>query len=300
VIRLEPEKRLPRWAVAVLAALVAAALAGGFLAGRARDRVEGPRGEGFLTAGPLTVTPSRDWQPAAPQRLDGLVLQNAASTRSDEAQLTAGTTDGEGPTLLPPAFAAQLKGRLEPEAVRLGRLHAFRYRRLRSATVPGGLTVYVLPTTKGIATLACTGRALADCEAVATTLTLHGARALPLHASQAYLGAVRRALARLDARRSAARRQLRRATGPALQARAATRLAAAYGAAAAALRKPKTGPIERPATEAAVTALDGTATAYRSLAAAARGGSSRAYRVAALKVGRSEAAVARALRALPG
>jgi hypothetical protein len=300
VIRLEPERRLARWAIAGLAALALAAVAGGFMAGRSHDRVRAQHGESFLTAGPLAVAPPGGWQPSSPPPLGGLELAGAASMRSDEAQLTVGTTDAGGPTLLPASFVAQVQGRATREPVRLGRLQAFRYARVRNRQVPGRMTVYVLPTTTGVATLACVGQDLVACEAVAATLTLHGARALPLHPSAAYLAAAHRAVARLDARRVARRAQLRRARTPFDQVRAATRLATAYADAAAALRKTTTGPIERPANDAAVAAFGRAAAAYRELATATKTRVSRRYRLAATKVRRAEAAVARALRVLPG
>ena len=60
------------------------------------------------------------------------------------------------------------------ETVRLGRLEAFRYSNLRPKGFAGELTLYTVPTTGGVATVACTGRAqgtpLSDCEDVAGSL----------------------------------------------------------------------------------------------------------------------------------
>jgi hypothetical protein len=316
-IELEPERRLTRTWIAGLVALVLALAAAGFLLGRSRDRIDRPA-TGVAVGGPLTLQfPNAEWRPArrAP-RLAGLALSSpialTSSVAASPGDLVAGVAAAaEGPLLLPPALLAELPKRPQPrgEPVRLGRLDALRYRGLRHRRVGAALTLYVVPTDGGAATVACLGgeaeaaagverTALRRCEEVATTLALRGAKAVPLGPNPRHTVALRRTLARLNARRTRERRALRAARTQVAQAGAAERLAAAYGAAAKALAKTRPGLVERPAHRALVAALARARAAHGTLALGARTGSRPVYRRGALAVRRAEAAADRAARSL--
>jgi hypothetical protein len=236
----------------------------------------------------------------------GLVLDNPVALTSRHAdspgELLAGTAaEAEGPLLLPPRLLAELARRPRGVPVRLGSYEALAYRGLRHRRASGALTVIVVPTERGAATIACLAnergaRALTRCEQVATTLALHGVKALPLGADRRFTAKVRRIIDRLNAGRIRGRRALAAARRPAGQAAAADRLAAAYRVAYRALRKLKPGPVERPAHRALLGALLRADTAYRALALGARTGNERVFRLASVRVRRAEAAVERPAR----
>ena len=112
--------------------------------------------------------------------------------------------------LLPAAFlgsTGQPAGTLPPRtAVRLPgqRLGAWRYRDLRPAGTDRVLTVYAVPTTTGVATVACAapsakaGAFAAQCEAVAGSLELLDGRPYPVGPSPTYANALNAATASLQ------------------------------------------------------------------------------------------------------
>jgi hypothetical protein len=312
-IALEPERRLSRVALGVVVAAVLALAAAGFVLGRSRDRVAHPT-TGLAFGGQLSLAfPKDEWRRAPrTERVRGLTFEDPIALESSEpespGELRAGMLrSAEGPLLLPNAFVAGLSARPRPEQVRLGSLAALRYRGLRGKGVEGPFTLFVVPTDRGAAGVAClggrseTGTAaertfLRRCEEVATTLELGASRPRPLGRDRAYAAAAARTLGRLDARRARERRRLGAATLPAAQARAAARLAGAYRAAGAAVGKLKPGLVARPAHRALVAALGRAGAGYSALAAAARTGNRRAYARAAAVVTRAEAQVDRAAR----
>jgi hypothetical protein len=237
----------------------------------------------------------------------GLAVANPValtSTHDDgPGELLAGTASGaEGPLLLPPAFVAELERRPRGVPVRLGAHDALAYRKLRHRRSGGALSAFVVPTDRGAVTIACLANdelseTLSRCEQVATTLTLRGVKALPLGPDPRTTAAVKRILDRLNARRARERRALRAARAPGSQAAAATRVAAAYSAAARSLDAVRPGPVERPAHRALLAGLQRAKRAYEALGAAARSGNTRGYRFASIRIGRAEAAVDRAARA---
>jgi Protein kinase domain len=310
VIGLAPERPFP-WAwAAALAGLALLLAVGGFLLGRSGDGRD-PAATGLAVAGPLTLAFSTDaWKPEKiTPRLGGLRFADPVALVATESgpttRLVAGTVPAaEGALLLPPTFLARLRARPRPEAVRLGELSAFRYRGLRHDQLTGALTLYVVPTTRGVVTIAClrpegeSASALGRCEAVAATASLRGGRALALGPNVTYVAALRPALRRLNAARLRARSALRVAKTQARQARAASTLAAAARAAAARLRNVQPGPRERGAHRSVVQALEDAATGYRALARAVRAGNRRAYAKAMTAVKRAEVALRRGLVSL--
>jgi Protein kinase domain len=124
-----------------------------------------------------------------------------------------------------------------------------------------------------------------------------GADRVPAAAERAqraeHIEAVGDAVRRLDARRVALRRELRRARRPAGQAAAARALAAAYGDTREALPGPA---VAIPGAGRIAERLRETERAYRRLASAARSRDRRAWRVARRATVRREAGLERALR----
>jgi len=180
------------------------------------------------------------------------------------------------PTLLPAAFLQALKRAPErPDMVRLVSGHdAWRYRFPQD---DGSVTVfYAAPTTTGIATVACLSPIDAGgCEALASAVTVPGSRALEPSTSAAFFVRLPTAVTDLDAARTKGTGELAAATRARGQALAADGLARAHKSAGAALAPLTTEGDGLPT--ATVDALTVTATAYATLARAARARSPRLY-----------------------
>lgn len=298
---------------AVVAGIAAAAVVlavVGYLLGSSGGGESAPEGSNSVSAGNVRLTFPDTWTeeqsvPDVPGLEFADRIELVAPGGEPSAGLVAGQTDATGPTLLP----RQLLERLgEPpsaeDAVRLGEVEAYRYRGLEPEGLDGRLTLYVVPTDKGVATIGCVAdgagadEALADCESIATTLELRDAEALPLGPSQAYADALNAALSRLNTARAGGTATLRQARTPDGQSRAAGSLQRAYRAAAQAMDSAPAGPREADANAEIVSALGDTADAYERLASAARAGDAGRYNSARSAARRGEARVRRAVAAL--
>jgi hypothetical protein len=261
----------------------------GLVVGGGGDKPDRPAPRRQITAGSVSFLAPAGWRPGAGARIPGVAMRGAAGASAGDGVIVAGTTTGAGKTLLPTALST---GSPHGTPVRLGDLEAYRYERLR------GLTVYVSPTSAGVATLACRGTDARTCGAAAATLRLDGVQPVPLGPHTAYAHALTAALGPLRRDRITAFRALAAAKGPRTQATAAARIAAAYRAAAARLAKAPVTPLEMTAHPALVNALRTARAEWQQLSAAAR--ASRRARYAPLR-GRVRAAerhVARATAAL--
>jgi hypothetical protein len=189
------------------------------------------------------------------------------------------------------------------------RTPALRYRNLHHRELDSELTVYVVPTSRGAATIACTAQAvrpvddagasgLARCEDIAATLTLRDTEARSLEPSEQYGAAVDLVIGRLVRARAPARIALDEAADPAGQRRHARRIAGAYRAARRSLARIEPGLVEAPVHRAMVGALDSAAGAYGALSRAARDGDAAAFERAKANVRGAEDAFRRAVGAL--
>ena len=139
------------------------------------------------------------------------------------------------PTLLPAGFLQALgldAGELPPRApVQLSRskLQAFRYTNLRPNGLSKAVTLFTVPTSAGVATLACVDPET-NCEAIANTLKLNAGTAFPVGPSKDYAAALGKTLGGLDKKVASGRDALQGAKTPKAQAAAAGDLASAYGA----------------------------------------------------------------------
>ena len=146
-----------------------------------------------LTGGDVGLTVPASWSPVDGVPDLGLPLAGAVAARSPDGAgvVEAGTMDARdapGPALLPAALltAGGQPAAAAPRrtAVTLGPdgRQAWRYWDLRLAGDHRRITVYVLPTSGGVATVACAASAAAaeafaaDCKAVAATLELRRSR----------------------------------------------------------------------------------------------------------------------------
>lgn len=305
-----PAERRRAGGAALAAAVVVVALAVvGYLAGSSGGGGSTPAGSNSVSAGAVKLTYPDDWKEGAGvPDVPGLNLSDRIelSAPAGGSGLLAGRSDGAGATLLPAALLQRLgKPPATNDAVKLGDYEAFRYRDLQPEGLRGRTTVYVVPTDRGVATIACvaggaanTGAALASCESIATTLELRDAKPLPLGPSQAYADSLNATLGKLNTARAAGRSRLRAARTPAGQGDAAAALQRAYREASRSLAGAPAGPTAAAANKAIVDALVRTTGAYERLASAARRGDRGAYGSARAAVRSGEAAVQRAIRRL--
>ena len=133
-----------------------------------------------MSNGDLTLGIPSEWERTSNEaQIPGLRFSKPVALqlkgRSD-AGATAGMVNGSGPTLLPADFRRRLDRQPRTDdAVRVGDLEGYRYRNLRVSGFDDVLTMYVIPTSAGVATLAChspTENATAfekDCERVAAS-----------------------------------------------------------------------------------------------------------------------------------
>jgi len=217
------------------------------------------------------------------------------------AAVVAGTTDASGPTLLPSKLLSRLPANPRAVSVGLGPVAAYRYAGLAARSPSQRLTVYAVPTSAGVVTLACVGAVAGApaCESIASTLRLQSARPFPLGPSKDYAKALGSAIEPLNTARSNGRAALTAAARkPADYAQAAGSLSAAYASAAGALRKQVVSPADGHANAKIVAALTGASHAYRDVASAARKRDRRAYRTASAKVTAAERRVSDAIAGL--
>lgn len=265
-----------------------------------------------MSNGDLTLGIPSEWERTSNEtQIPGLRFSEPVGLqlkgRSD-AGATAGMVNGSGRTLLPADFRGRLdrQPRTDGNAVRVGDLEGYRYRNLRASGFSDVLTMYVIPTSAGVATLACHSpneNATAferDCERVATTLELDTAKAFPLGPSDDYASTLSDQISSLNDGRAVARKELSKAKTPGGQSKAAEKASSAYGEPATALRRAEVTPEIKDANEKIVVALMGAERAYKELATAAAKGRRGAYRKASKAITRQEAAVKRALDSLEG
>jgi hypothetical protein len=288
----------------VLAVLAVA----GFLIGRSGGGSTSESLPNSASAGSLQIGFPGDWNrtrdnPAIPgiEFEDPIRLGpgNGAGQR-----LTTGAVDATGPALLPRAFVRRLPGRKPPsrdDTVRLGKLEAYRYANLKPRGFDRDLTLYVSPTSAGIATVACIanrGRGAsfgAGCEGAASSLELTRGRAYGLGPDASYARAVDTTIARLNGQVREGKAKLRSAKTPVGQARAAGGLAGPYAGAARRLSPMDVSPAAEDIHAAVVASLRRTASTYTGMSRAAGRGARSEYDAARAAAGARERSVRRAL-----
>ncbi|MEA2317366.1 MAG: eukaryotic-like serine/threonine-protein kinase, partial [Solirubrobacteraceae bacterium] len=251
----------------------------------------------------------KGWTKASAPQIPGMTLASPVAMKPPAAKGGQSVVLGQvkrganNPTLLPAGLLAALglgAGEVPPrEPVQLKRsqLQAYRYKNLRPRGLNDAVTLFTVPTSAGIATLACVDPGV-DCEGIADTLKLNAGTAFPVGPSKEYAAALGKTLGGLDKKVSSGRAALQGAKTPKAQAAAAGGLAAAYGAAAKETARLKVSPADQATNTLLAASLARTGAAYGKLAAAARSSSKSGYAKARTAVQRSEQSVAGALRAL--
>jgi hypothetical protein len=252
-------------------------------------------------------TPS-DWTRTSYPPLPGIVLSRSvavAPRTQNGVGIVAGISAATGPTLLSRSLLARIdQGRLHGERVQLGHLQGYRYRRLRPDHGQLAFTVFVVPTTAGVVTVACystpadAASFTGTCERVAHTLTLTRGRQSSLGPSEEYADRVDTALRHLSNPWLNARVKLRSARTQEERATAASKLEKAFQAATAVLRKQDVSPFDSAAHGRIVMALERVSNAYLRMAAAARTEDRTEFNRAVGQVRASETELRRTLDAL--
>ena len=299
-------RRVPSMALLALTAI--AIVSGWLLSGRVGAR-PGDGAGAPAAAGPLALAVPAGWKVVErPPAVPGLGLRDpiaiAPSGGDGRSGLVAGPVEEKG--AVPVSFLKRLRVPASPEeTVRLGPGDAYRYQRLRPAGFDGReLTLYLLPTTGPVATIACFAPPggsvgfMADCEQAAKSLELNGVRPAPLGTSEAYSGALDRTMGRLNERREKLRRRLAAATTADGQGAVCAELASAYEAAVDALVSRSLGGEERQANSRVVAVLERTSDGYGRMASAAVDGDRGAFATTGREVERLEASVRAEVEAL--
>ncbi len=307
-----PNRRyLPVLLLAAVLALVAGLLLGGSSGG------SGTAFNDSASAGYVELSSPSSWQRlgsaptvpglsfSQPLALSTGSAAGASSTysASSDQRLLAGEVAAAGPSLLPPAFTTALNGTLpHPQPVKLGSYEAYRYSGLSVHGLASPLTLYTVPTTGGVVTIACLGSTAAasgsQCAQIAATLKLNGTSAFGLTPSPQYASALGSTFGTLNSAVNTASARLRAASSAAAQAAAAAQLAAAYTSASRALAKLSVSPAVQSVNAHLAASLAATGSDYAALAAAARAGNEAAYARAQHAIGSDGARTTNALTAL--
>jgi serine/threonine protein kinase len=242
----------------------------------------------------------------------GLPLSHATAVgpRGGDRVLAFGLVKGaaaNNSSLLPATFlgaTGQASGGVPPrKAVRLPghNLQAWRYGKLQPLGADRELTIYTVPSSAGVATVACAapagqGRAMAaQCDAIAATLELRNATPYPVGPSNAYASSLNGTIGNLQQAATPAEQTLVASRTLAGQAAAARSLASAYAVAAAQLGSLDLSPADRSANARLASALRAAARAYSRAAWAATSGNADAYRAASAAIPAAKARVNSAL-----
>jgi hypothetical protein len=184
------------------------------------------------------------------------------------------------------------------EAVAIGDgLQAYRYRNMKLAGFERPVTIYAVPTTAGVATIACVAPT-ATCDASANTMQLVSAKSFPVGPSADYAKAVGNAMGALGKATKSGQAKLESAKTPRAQASAAAGLSAAYAKAAKALGGLELSPADTLANQRLVAGLTATSKAYANAAKAARKNKKNAYASAKKAVAAGQKIVSNAMTGL--
>ena len=295
--------------VGLIAALGVAAAVGGYLIGSGGSESQSTPDPftNSASAGSIELSFPSGWRRVSEQSpVPGVRFQDPMVLAADSprgARLAAGQVRAVGAALLSSGLLARLPEQSpDGQPARLNDLEALSYAALEPRGLDGRLTLFAVPTSAGVATIACTapaGRAAADfrrdCESVATTLRLNGAEPYTLGPQPDYAGRLGAILEKLDEESRSGSAKLRKADAPGAQAAAAAELAGSYRRAGDAVEALDTSPADRVANGSLAAALTHTGSAYAKAAEAARSGDETAYADADRALRASQATLQRSL-----
>jgi hypothetical protein len=249
-----------------------------------------------VSAGALRVTLPEGWTPTRTgPKIPGFDGAHATFARTYDSDVAIALLPARSPSLLPPALdVATNPASARPRIQRAGSLSAYDY--VRPAKDRRVLDIVVVPTTLGVATIACSSAAVApdECSQALHGLRLAGGSFLPLSTESAFLAGLPDAVKTLGAQRLRLRTRLARAGLVGGAARTAYRLAGTYGTADRALR-----PLAAPHSDARSTVilLRRLRSRYFTLAAAIRARDRAAFKAAARSIETNEQRLAARIEA---
>jgi serine/threonine protein kinase len=300
----EPEKPAGRrnvLPIAVAAGVVIAAILGFVIGGSGGSEPVSTLPTVPKSNAAMKLKVPETWADAAAPKVPGLTLADAKAAAGGGATVLFGTVRDEAnnSTLLPNGLlqaAGEVPKNREAVKVGPGEVEAYRYRDVQLEGLDKPVTLYAIPTTQGVVTVACVPSA-ASCDGVANTLELNG-EPFPVGPSEEYAKTVSGVLGALNAKVAKASGALGKAKTPAAQAKATADLRDAYRKAAADLRGGELSPADRGANARLVAAINGLAKAYRQGAAAARNNSKAGFKRAGAAVTTAQRELAGALEGL--
>ena len=260
-----------------------------------------------VQSGPLEISLPANWARRLTTSLPGLTLADELVAGPETASgrlLAMGTARSSDPTLLPSALLASLSPRAaKGQVVRLGASVFYRYRNVTPSGAGRPETVYALPTTDGTVIAVCASSEPSStftgmCEHVIASLRLTSGHVIRLGPRHAYGAALGRTITKLNTATHAAGAELARARSAAGQAKAAKQLAAAYGQAAASLRRVDPGPAAATDGASLTRALIAAGDGYERLAKAAAAGDKPGYEKARHSIARAGDALEHSLTRL--
>jgi hypothetical protein len=274
-----------RWPAIASATAIAAALVGLVVALAAGATSSGPRSVP-ARVGAVRVSLPSGWRREAGSGRAPFGLTGALTIVSPppaRGVLIIGQLAGNS-SALPRAVLTAFSPQAAPAVIRLGPVDLYLYRTPSRAGLPGGESIYAMPTTAGTVIAICRPKDasptfMTNCGRVLATITLGSGRTLPVGVSGTYARALSAVINQLNAVRSSAARQLGAAGTAQAQAAAALRLARAHAQAASSVTRLDAGPAAT-ANAALAHALLVTANGYRALALAASRRNLSAYRTA--------------------
>jgi hypothetical protein len=295
--------------VAILAALVGVVVVG-VLLGHSGSGKGSSAGSNVASAGSLRISFPKEWSSSAsPENIPGFTFSDpiavAPAHPVDGEALVAGRVSAGGRLLLPSGFVSALRDKpAGGDAVKLGDLQAYRYSRLTPSGLQKWVTVYTVPTSAGVATVACLfgtrtpSSFAAQCERAAGSLELTSGKHYPVGPSEDYASTLSTTILRLNASVEPGQATLRGATTAGSQATAAAALGSAFGKAATQLEKLDLSPSDAGANRTLIAALRSTSSHYSAAAAAARRGDRSAYNQASAAIRQDDRSTRRALAVL--
>ena len=303
----EERRRSKVFPIVVVAGAVVAAIVGFVIGGSGggEDSGGGPPVLGAANASMKLKVPD-GWakQPTAPE-VPGLGISEPVAYAPEgggETVLFGSVPDkANNSTLLSEdliAAAGEVPEGRDAVAIGPDDLQAYRYRNVRLDGLNRPVTVYAVPTTEGVATVACLPGAagMPNCDAIANTAQLVSGDPFPVGPNPDYARALTRNSAALAKAVDKAQDRLRGAKTPRAQARALRDFQDAYRKAA----KPGTdlSPADRGADARLVAALKGVATAYGNAAAAANVSNNTGYRKASQALKKAQRELSGAIEGL--
>ena len=304
-----PRANRSPWVIAAVVAVVAVAVVG-LLVGRSGSGGGSVAGADVAAAGPLRLSLPKEWsRSATPATIPGLTFEHqiaaAPAHPVDGEALVAGQVAAGGRLLLPTSFVRLLPAKPSSgDAVKLGDLQAYRYSGLAPTGLRERVTLYTVPASAGVATVACLSGPRtpssfhAQCERVAGSLELPSGKHYTLGPSTPYASTLGVTILTLNASVESGQATLLAAGSPPAQASAAASLSGAFGRAAARLGKLELSPEDKGANAALVAALRSSSGHYSALAVAARRGDRPAYGRAETAIRSDQQATQRALAGL--